>query len=342
LGKYGIPVDDISKLAKLVNSLKQYEYNVENVINEFSNLEGLRLEHQYLQETVPSLESKRAELKRECSTLQTWISIHNQVLSKYHDLEVMGFGLNQLQFLWTTVREIARENNKPVEEAVTKFLSDVERQYNSKVGFESNVESSRNELNKLNQEQARLRTELLLLPLVGPKLVKLTQSGVTEQDIIDIAAVFEKYVAAKDRQSFISDLEQYGGLKSSIQELAKQSDKLRTEVSLLQTQNRDLNADNQRIISSLVHSEHTLDFMQGLVNSLRNEILGLASISAYIICSIVLQFKYLEKLRSNTGNEFTSVSKAYKGEESVSTQQIKKELVRDTDILSELFIPIWF
>jgi hypothetical protein len=32
-------------------------------------------------------------------------------------------------------------------------------------------------------------------------------SGVTEQDIIDIAAVFEKYVAAKDRQSFISDLE---------------------------------------------------------------------------------------------------------------------------------------
>ena len=48
LGKYGIPVADILKLAKLVNSLKQYEYNVENVINEFSNLEDLRLEHQYL------------------------------------------------------------------------------------------------------------------------------------------------------------------------------------------------------------------------------------------------------------------------------------------------------
>jgi hypothetical protein len=82
----------------------------------------------------------------------------------------MGFGLNELQVLWTTVREIARENNKPVEEAVMKFLSDVERQYNTKLGFESKVESLRNEVNKLNQEQATLRTELLSLPLVGPKL----------------------------------------------------------------------------------------------------------------------------------------------------------------------------
>ncbi|MGC2572322.1 MAG: hypothetical protein WA364_12490, partial [Candidatus Nitrosopolaris sp.] len=164
-------------------------------------------------------------------------------------------------------------------------MSDVERQYNNIVGFESKVESSRNEFNKLNQEQTRLRTELLLLPLVGPKLVKLTQSGVTEQDIIDIASVFEKYVGAKDRQSFISDLEAYGGLKSAIQELSKQHETMRMEVGLLQSQNQDLNADNQRIIASLVNSRHTFDFMQGYINSLRGQILALLSIPPYIICS---------------------------------------------------------
>ena len=42
LRKYGISVDDIQKLAKLVNHLKQYDYNVEKVINEFSDLEGLK------------------------------------------------------------------------------------------------------------------------------------------------------------------------------------------------------------------------------------------------------------------------------------------------------------
>jgi hypothetical protein len=97
----------------------------------------------------------------------------------------------------------------------------------------------RNEVNKLYQEEARLRTELLLLPLVGPKLVKLTQSGVSEQDIINIAAVFEKYVAGKDRQSFISELESYGSLKSAIQEFSKQSERMKIEVTSLQTKIQD-------------------------------------------------------------------------------------------------------
>ena len=52
-------------------------------------------------------------------------------------------------------------------------------------------------------EETRLRTELLLLPLVGPKLVKLTQNGVTEQDIIDIAAVFETGALSSVRPALI-------------------------------------------------------------------------------------------------------------------------------------------
>lgn len=102
-------------------------------------------------------------------------------------------------------------------------------------------------------------------------------------------------------------------------------------IALLQTQNRDLNSDNQRLISSLVNLRHTFDFIQGLINSLRNEILGLASISAYITFSMGLQLEYL-KLKSNNGGEFTSLSRAYKGEESVSTQEIVKELIKAIEI----------
>ena len=53
------------------------------------------------------------------------------------------------------------------------------------------------------------------------KLVNLTQNGITEQDNINIAGIFEKYVAGKDRESFVFDLEVYGSLKSGIQELSK-------------------------------------------------------------------------------------------------------------------------
>jgi hypothetical protein len=63
-----------------------------------------------------------------------------------------------LRFLWTTVRKIGRENNNPVEEAITKLLSDVGRQYNNRL---------RNEVSKLNQEQAALRSDVLG---VGPQV----------------------------------------------------------------------------------------------------------------------------------------------------------------------------
>jgi cell division protein FtsB len=205
------------------------------------------------------------------------ISVHNQVLSKYHDLEIMGFGLNRLQFLWTTVREIARENNINPEEAVTKFLSDVERQYNDKLGFASKVESLRSEVNKLNQEEARLHTELTLLPLVGNKLVKLTQSGVTEQDIIDIAAVLEKYIAGKDRQLFISELESYGSLKSAIQELSKESERMKAEVTSLETRRRYLSKYNQIIRRTWRIRESrniSLEVKGDSINTLEDELAG--------------------------------------------------------------------
>ena len=61
------------------------------------------------------------------------------------------------------------------------------------------------------------------------------------------------------------------------------------EVSLLQTQNHDLNADNQRIMSILVHLRHTFDFMQGLVNSLRNahsQVICILNDYTAVICGI--------------------------------------------------------
>jgi hypothetical protein len=268
LGKYGIPIDDITKLAKFVNNLKECEYNVEKTITESLNLEVLRTTHKHLQENIPSLENRKKDLERECSTLETMIAIHNQVLSKYHNLEVMGFGLNQLQFLWTTIREITRENNIDPEEAVTKFLSDVERQYNNKLGFESKIESLRNEVNRLNQEQVILRAGLLSLPLVGPKLVKLTQNGVTEQDIINMAAAFEKY-SGKDRESFVSELEHYVGLKSAMQELSKQSDEMKIEVNLLQEESVS-HEIKKELIEPIENMENKLELKNRLTGALSN------------------------------------------------------------------------
>jgi hypothetical protein len=334
LGKYGIPRDDVAKFAKMVDNLRQYDYDAKKVINEFSDLDSLRLNYDFLQQSVHTLENKNSNLEQRRSTLEVFVNMHNQALSRYQHLDAMGFGLKQLDFLWTTINEIALENETPGEDAIKKFLSDVERQYDKKLGFESKIESLRDEVNKLNQEQARLRTELLLLPLVGPKLVRLAQIGVSEQDIVNISAIFEKYVAGIDRQSFVSELDMYGGLKSAIQKLSNESDRMRKEVGLLQTQKRDLNTDNQRILSSLVQSRHAYDFLHGSTSSLRNEILGLVSIGACVAYLVKLQVEYLQNLvRIGGRDEFVSLTRACKGEEPVSVQEIKKEVIKAIEVM---------
>src|SRR5215831_18731045 len=246
LGKYRILLD-ISKLVKVVNNIGECGYDTVRVIKEFSELESLKTSRQHLRQDLQSLENRLKELDRLQGTLELRANMHTQLLHKYDLLENMGFGLKELDFLRNTVNEIAVDNNIPAKDAITKFLSDVERHYNNKLGFETKVESLRNEVNNLYKEETRLRTELILLPLVAPKLVELTQAGVSEQDIIYIAALIEKYTASKDGRSFISDLEVHGSLKSSIQELSNQSEKLKNEVTSLETQRRYLTEYNQII-----------------------------------------------------------------------------------------------
>ena len=277
LTKYGIPIDYTSKFAKVVYNIRDYGYDAGRVIKEFSELESLKTYRQHLQQDLQSLENKLTELNRVCGTLELRANMHSQFLEKYDRLENMGFGLKELDSLWNTLYEIAldKDNNMSTKEAITKFLSDIERHYSNKLRFEATVESLRNEINKLYQEEARLRTELLSLPQVAPKLIKLFQNGVTEQDIIYIAALIEKYTASKDRQSVISDLEVHGSLKSSIQELSKQSEKLKNKVTSLETQRRYLSKYNQiiRRTWTIMESRNILLEVDGeTINTLEDEL----------------------------------------------------------------------
>ncbi len=136
------------------------------------------------------MENTNRNLQEQRAGNEVFVNKHNQLINIYNHLEAMKFGIKELWFLRDTVMEIARENDIPPEEAVTKFLSDVELQYNNKLGFQSKIESLRSEVN-------RLRVELLSLPQVGPKLVKLTQSGVSEQDIINIVLYLKSMLQVK-------------------------------------------------------------------------------------------------------------------------------------------------
>jgi hypothetical protein len=99
LGKNGLAVDDISQLVKVASGIKQHGFNTEQVLNEFSNLELLKIQCQGYQGSLARLKNQYDTLNRDCSFLQQMVSSHNQSLSTYQELEAMGFGLKELRFL---------------------------------------------------------------------------------------------------------------------------------------------------------------------------------------------------------------------------------------------------
>jgi len=334
LKKYSIPVDDISEFARLVNNIRQHSgYDVDKVINEFWSLELLRQNYTALQRNVDSLRKDVNNLQQQRSTLEVYVNMHDQLLSRYKQLEVMGFGLRELNFLHDTVVEIAAENKIDVKKAVSKLLSDVERQYDKKVGFEDKLE-------KMRKEQANLRTQILLNPLIGPTLSKLILRGLSEQDIVNVAAIIEKYFTCanvsssdKDKQSLISNLEKYGGLKSTIESLTQQENTLTKDIDFLNNQKQELEQNNQRIFSSYIHLSRTLDFLQGVAFSLRNEISSLATIYTSMMSLLKLQFHDIEKEQStHRFNEFAALSRSSKGQD-VPIDEIKQDVRKAIGIL---------
>ena len=112
----------------------------------------------------------------------------------------MKFGIDELQLLWLTVSEIARNRGDPLEDSdmienpVAYFIKDVEENYYDKLKFEDRVKEKRNELVKLNEQLNMSRQYLSMQPFIGPLLLSLYQKGITEQEITDTNQLFQNYL----------------------------------------------------------------------------------------------------------------------------------------------------
>src|ERR1051326_7334658 len=276
LRKAGIPIDEISKFAKAVNGIRELGYDVGKVIREFSDYESVETRRKMLQDSVKMLQNEFNHLSQKCSSLEIMVNSHEQIISLFKDLDGMGFGLEELKLLWNTINEIAVANNIPLNEAPQKFVKDIEEQYRNKLGFESKVQNLKTEVNTLTQEKKRLHEELSAQPLIGPILIGLFQIGVNEQDIINMAYIFQRHAyggssstsSIMDIQSLIAELQKYGSIKSTIEQLGQEADMLRNEIASLKAQKQD-------ILARLIYSRQiyqvlwTTDLLRNQIKSLR-------------------------------------------------------------------------
>jgi hypothetical protein len=217
---------------------------------------------------------------------------YNQRLSKYNELESMGFGLKELKLFYNTINEIAVANNLSVEQASPKFYKDVEEQYDDKLGFELKLDKLRSEISTVNSELNSSRAALLAQPLVGPALQRLFYNGLREQDIIDLSNLFERYRRSNgniDKQSLIAKLEKYGSIESTIQQLTQKLEQLKNRVLSLESKRNELNHQNRQTLDIMLYCKEASGFFRGAAFSLRNEILMQIVLLGYINSILELQ-----------------------------------------------------
>ena len=333
LRKYGVPVDDIAEFAKTVKGISRHGYDPGKITSEFSDYESHINRFKMFKDAAQGFENRYHDLNQQCSVLEVEVNSHRQTISVFNMLKTMGYGLKELKILWHTINEIALANHIPLDEAPQRFYRDIEEQYDNKLGFESKVENLRLIVNTLSQEESKLRTLLTVQPLVGPVLIRLIQNGVKEQDIINIANLLERNSRSgvMDIQSFVAELDKHGSIKSAIQRLKQEEDKLRKDVVSLQTQKQDLDTYNHNLIVDSVNSKQLIYYYSGLVDSLRHETLRLLSIAALILNYLLnLRFEEVDKL--NGIAKFMPLLRADKGE-AVPVLELKMALARAIEVI---------
>ena len=212
--RYGIPVDDISKLGAIVDQVSQlFDYDASKVVYALSNLESLKAEHAKYQTWTQEVKTDYYCLNQEKSELQNVVASCKQSLSIYNQLAAdMNFGLKELKLLWNIILEIAAANNIPREQAVSKFFKDIEQQYDDKLGFESKIDKLQVEVNKLNLQELRLLGEINAIPRLGLALLKLFNMNDDNNNIDE------------EIELLIDKVRKSGGIKTAIKKLNQPTD----------------------------------------------------------------------------------------------------------------------
>ena len=341
LRDYHIPVDDLSLIANIIRNIKRYGYDPMEVISEFSNLKNLQYKQRVFTEADTNLGIRVGTLTRTCNDLEQKINFHRQTLSVYNELEAIGFGLKELKLIWSTINEIAAANNISVHLAVQKFFQAIEEQYDDKLGFESKIENSRDEFNRLNQEVNRLRVASLAHPMIGGALSRLFIRGVREQDIIAAADLFERYIGPggieagiiESINSLITDLKKYGEIKRTLHQLNQEQNKLRNEIATLQIKRKELEVHNEQMLSTLVYSKQVVEFLDGRADSLKYAIIELLSIIAFIMQLFYPYFEGLQKVGEDRHhNKFVALIRAAKIED-IPTPELKTTVVEAIEVI---------
>jgi hypothetical protein len=191
----GIGIEQvIDDFVKMIKEFQDYDFNTIEFIQDYRKMKSLKSQMISIQTDIDQKDSLRANLKDQLTMLNSKVMEVNQTLTNYNILSSMGFGLKELKYLSNTLREITLANNITNEESVKKFLADIEKDYDKKLGFENSVKLLEDKKRKIEAELPEYPYSLQMQAAVGESIRYVKDQGVTDSDIIGMNNLVHDFV----------------------------------------------------------------------------------------------------------------------------------------------------
>jgi DNA-binding transcriptional MerR regulator len=147
LDKLGISAENIRRTIGFIQGVQRSGYNLDTIKQLLLAWEESAAIQAELEKNIENLTGKHTDLQKECDRLEEVASAHRLKESLFKQLEAMGFGLKELKILFYTIKEVAAENKMAENQAVQKFLEDIEKNYD-KLRYPSTLERLKSEIEK--------------------------------------------------------------------------------------------------------------------------------------------------------------------------------------------------
>ena len=192
---------EFGAFANAVDDFKQYGFDATKILTEYNHINSLRNEIELTQNQVDKNAAIRDTLIKEISSLEERGDYYRQTINTFKELQNIGFGLKELKQLSNTVMESALANDLSIKDSVKNFFTDLDKQYDNKLGFEKKVEELKNQMKDLENQIPGYKQYLELQIWAVSSLNHLNANGITNTDIINM----NQLVSIFRNNDFLSD-----------------------------------------------------------------------------------------------------------------------------------------
>lgn len=231
LQQFNISADsDLERLVNILDNLGEGEHDIKEIINALAEVKKYSQTLCELRREVNIVQNTLNKTKNEVNKIEERRAAVSHELSIYYELEKNGIYLSHLITLRNKVIEmsLAKKNNGNGNFTPTscwgKFVTDMQIQYDVKLGFERKLRKMKEMLYEIDLRYQLLLNRCTILKDTFDNVEELTDSGMRPSDISNICNTIQ--ASRMEFGRIIQNLQYYGSLEATIGQLEAKAEKL--------------------------------------------------------------------------------------------------------------------